>query len=80
MRERGDRLRLPLEAPRNSGVGGERRRQNLDRDVAIEPRVARPVDFAHPARAERRHDLVRAEPCAGAIDISGRRDYSPRLR
>ena len=33
--------------------------QHLDRDRAIEPRVLRPVDLAHPARANRRDDLVR---------------------
>ena len=34
--------------------------QNLDGDVAAEPRVARAIDLAHPAGAERRDDLVRA--------------------
>ena len=28
-------------------------RQDLDRDLASEPRVPGPVDLAHPARAER---------------------------
>ena len=41
-------------------------RQHLDRDVALEPRVARAVDLAHAARAERRQDLVRAEALAGS--------------
>jgi hypothetical protein len=30
--------------------------------IALELRVVRAVDFAHPAFAERRHDLVGAEP------------------
>jgi hypothetical protein len=30
-----------------------------------QPGVAGPVDFAHPAGAERRHDLVGAEPGPG---------------
>ena len=34
--------------------------QDLDRDVAVELLVPRPVDFAHPTRAERREDLVGA--------------------
>ena len=34
-------------------------RQDLDRDVSPEPRVLRPVDLPHPARAERGEDLVR---------------------
>ena len=46
-------------------IGGERLGQDLDRDNAIETRVARFVDLAHAARAERRDDLVRAETGAG---------------
>ena len=65
MRERRDRLRLPLEAGERVGVGGEALREDLDRDVAVEPRVARPVDLPHPARAERRQDLVGSEARAG---------------
>ena len=58
-------LRLALEALAELRVDGEMRRQHLDRDRALEPRVARPVDLAHPARADRRDDLVGAEPSAG---------------
>ena len=47
------------------GVGGERRGQHLDRDLAAEPRVARAVDLAHPAGAERRDDLVGPQASAG---------------
>ena len=43
-----------------SDVGGE----DLQRDTPVELRVARPVDLAHPARAERREDLVGAETSA----------------
>ena len=32
--------------------------QDLDRDGPLQPRVPRPVDLAHPARAERRQNLV----------------------
>ena len=39
---------------------GDGRRQHLDRDVPVELRP-RPVHLAHPARAERRKDLVGAE-------------------
>ena len=35
-------------------IGGE----DLDRDVAIEPAVSRPIDFAHPTSAEERVDFV----------------------
>ena len=39
--------------------------QHLDRDVALEARVARAVHLAHAAGAERRQDLVRAETGPG---------------
>ena len=50
-------------------------RQDLDRDVAPEPRVARPVHLAHPAGAERRDDLILSEPrsdhpCASTAAVS----------
>jgi hypothetical protein len=50
--------REPLALP---GHGTEARREDLQRDDAAEPRVARAVDLPHPARAERRLDLVRPE-------------------
>jgi hypothetical protein len=49
MRELRDRLRLPLEALARLGRYGEMRRQDLDRDLAAQPRVPRPVHFPHPA-------------------------------
>ena len=51
--------------PRRSGVVGEGLRQDLDRHVPSEPRVAGAVDLAHPAGADQAEDLVGAEPCAG---------------
>ena len=48
-----------------SALSREVRRQHLDGDVAPEPRVARAVDLAHPARPERRRDLVRPEAGPG---------------
>ena len=44
-----------------SGDDAECCRQNLDGDRSLQPRVTRPVDLAHPARAERREDLVGTE-------------------
>ena len=64
MRQRGDRLGLALEARERGRIGGQVRRQDLDRDLAIERRVARAVDLAHAARAERGDDLVLSERCA----------------
>ncbi len=42
-------------------VRKERRREHLDRDLALKPRVARPVDLPHPAGAERAQDFVRSQ-------------------
>ena len=41
--------------------------RDLDRDRPLEPRVAGLVHVAHAARAERAHDLVRAEPSSGGM-------------
>jgi hypothetical protein len=41
------------------------RGQNLQRDVAIEPRVMRPIHLAHSAFADLGEDLVRAKRLAG---------------
>ena len=65
MIERRHGVRLAVEAGAQLGVGGELRRQHLDRDRAIEPRIARAVDLAHPAGADRRDDLIRPESRAG---------------
>ena len=56
--------RLAFEAREAIGIGREELGQHLDRDVASEPRIARAIDLAHPACAERAGDLVRAEPGA----------------
>ena len=62
MREGGDGLRLGREARERLGVAGQLLGQDLDRDLAVQPRVPRAVDLAHAAGAERGDDLVRAEP------------------
>ena len=66
MIQRRERLRLALEPRQAFGVGGERVRQDLDRDLAAERRVRRPIHLAHPAFADRRGDFVGAEPGAGS--------------
>ena len=60
-----DRAGFAVEALAELRIGGEALGQNLDRDGAIEARVARFVDLAHPAGAKRRDDFVRAEASAG---------------
>jgi hypothetical protein len=47
------------------GVGSERFRQDLDRDLPLQPRVGREIDLTHPADAERRNNLKHTETCAG---------------
>ena len=37
---------------------------NFDGHIAAEPRIASAIDFPHPARAERHHDLIGAKLCA----------------
>jgi hypothetical protein len=61
MVERGEDAGFATEARDPIGIVDEGRRQGLDRDVAAEPRVVRPVDFTHPPGAERRDELVRPE-------------------
>ena len=39
----------------------ERAAENLQRDRSIDPRVACPIDLAHPALADGRSDFIRAE-------------------
>ena len=84
VRQPGDRPRFPLEPREPIGVLGGGSRQHLHRDVTAEPRVARPIHLAHSAFAERRDDLVRAEPVPGAR-VTGEtfrlsRIGDPRLR
>ena len=52
MIEGSERLRLALESDQTFGVSGECVRQDLDRDLATERRVCRPVDLPHPAIAD----------------------------
>jgi hypothetical protein len=66
MIELRDGVGFPFEPIAEFSVSGERCRQDLDRDEAIEPRVARLVDLAHTALAEERHDFVGAEAGAGS--------------
>ena len=66
MIQRRQSLRFALEAREAVGVVRERLRQDLDRDVAIQLRVASPIDLSHPAFADRRSDVVDAEARAGS--------------
>jgi hypothetical protein len=64
----GDRPGLALEPLIALAIRGEVRREYLDRDRAIEPRVAGFVDFTHAARADERLNLKHTEPVATLHD------------
>jgi hypothetical protein len=59
--EGGDGARLPLEAGAQRGIESELRRQDLQRDRALEAGVAGPVDLAHAPGPDQVENLVRAE-------------------
>ena len=65
MGERGEHLCLALEAGKSFGIAGEGIRQNLQRHVTLEPRIAGAVDLAHAARAEQGGHLVDADTRPG---------------
>ena len=58
-------FRFALESRDAFGVSREHLGQDLDSDVAIEPRVACAIHLAHAAGPEGGEDLVRAEASAG---------------
>ena len=66
MIEGGQRFRFALKAREPAGIGRERRWQDLDRDLALEARVGRPIHLPHPAFPDRRRDVVDAEARAGS--------------
>ena len=61
MVQRGDRPRLTIESLAELRIRGERFRQDLDRDRALQPRVARSVHFTHSTGAKWSLDFVRSE-------------------
>ena len=58
MVQRGNRPRLALEAI------AELLRGNFDGHIAPQPRIVRPIHFAHATSADGREDFVRADFCA----------------
>ena len=62
MRQRRDGFRLPLEPGQRLRIGGDRLRQHLDRDVPVQFPVPRSIHLPHPARTQRREDLVGTKP------------------
>ncbi len=64
--ERCQKRRFALEAQQPLRLGGYIVRQNLDRDLALQKPMSRPVDLSHTARTERRENLVLADGASGS--------------
>jgi hypothetical protein len=64
MIERREDLRLAAETGEPVGVARHHWQQHLDRDIAIERRVASAIHLAHSAGAQGEADLVRSEAVA----------------
>jgi hypothetical protein len=64
MVERGEDLRLALEAGEPVGIRGEVLRQHLEGDVPVERRIVRPIHLAHPPCADQGGDFIGAESSA----------------
>ncbi len=65
VRQLRNRLRFPLEPLPDLRRRRQVLRQHLHRDRPLQPRVLRLVNLAHPASADRRDDLVRAQARSG---------------
>jgi hypothetical protein len=53
-----------VEGPQTLSISRENGRKHLQRDVTVEPRIARPVHLAHPACSQDGGHLVRSDACA----------------
>jgi hypothetical protein len=60
MVQRGQDVRFSFEARHARGFDGEHLRQDLDRDVAVQPRVARTVHLSHAAGAQQLVNFARS--------------------
>src|SRR6185436_14167886 len=61
MVQRSKDSRLTREPPKTIGIRRPFARQNLDGDITPEPRIARSIDFTHPALTDLGGDLVHAK-------------------
>jgi hypothetical protein len=61
MIQRGDRPRFAPEPREAFGVGGHICRQDLERDIAPQPRIVRAIHVSHAARADGGQDFVRTQ-------------------
>jgi hypothetical protein len=74
--QRSEDLSFSLEPGEPIGIVGKGIRQHLQRDVAIQLRVARAVHLAHAASAERRDNLIGANSGAGSESQEDCADYT----
>jgi hypothetical protein len=65
MIERGEDSGFAIEAGQTIGVSGERLWQDLEGDVAVQPRVAGAIDLTHATGADRLDYFVRTEARTG---------------
>jgi hypothetical protein len=70
MIQRRQRLRFTLETRDAIAVGRHGVGKDFQGDTATELRVARAIDFAHPARTNEREDFVDAKSRSGRERIS----------
>ena len=63
--EGGDGARFLFEAAQPLGVSPHLGRENLDRDLAPQPRIPCPVHLPHPPGPDEVEDLVRPQPRTG---------------
>ena len=61
MGQRRDGMCLALEARQAIGIGRKLHRQDFERNLATQFRVARAIDLAHATGTDRRDDLVDAD-------------------
>jgi hypothetical protein len=69
MIQRGEQARLALEARDPLGMGREGLGEDLDRDIAPEPRIARAINLSHAAAAEQRVERVDADAAALPVRV-----------
>jgi hypothetical protein len=71
MVERGQHLRLALEAREKLRVAGKRLEEHLERNLTVQPGIAGAIDLAHFTFAKRRHDFVHTDTAAAGEAHAG---------
>ena len=61
--QRGENFGFALKAREPVSIGGQRRRQNLDRNLAFQLGIGGPIHLAHPALSDMGDDFIGAKPC-----------------